>query len=167
MRELALISIGLAVLHIANLTVELVRNDFGFPGGNYGPFWGRVQQGTHLLYLLDNVLLLVAAIALLRWKPWSRAALLIWAAVEMAGSVVSGLAWFIPYASQVARTPTACSQHQPSVASICWMLLSTVVADWAFPLLVVVILRQPEVARLWARKSGGFEVVPMAQVNQP
>jgi hypothetical protein len=105
----------------------------------------------------------IGGFGLLRCKPWGRALLLLWAPLSMVAQMAASLCWLVPSASARIATP---QPSGPPVAFIGWMTITELLSHYAFPVLVMAVLLQPDVRRLWANRTrGGFDVVPFAGVT--
>jgi hypothetical protein len=161
-RIVALILLAYAAVHALQYVAIFSIQGVGwrYARGPY-QFAERALQLSHLGTML---LLLVGAIGLLKWKPWSRPAVMLWAVLSICMSFVAGVPWLLQYARDVAAaTGTTRAVFQPLWQVVLWQMLSAINQAF-FPLLVWLLLRQPEVAGRFSRRpSGGFEVVPFAQ----
>ena len=75
-------------------------------------------------------------------------------------SFASNVLWTIYYLDQ-RRAST--QPNLPTASYYIWMTFSFLLTRSAFPVIVLCILLQPQVTKLWARVSGGFEIVPFAR----
>jgi hypothetical protein len=150
-------------LHAATIILQFAQDRFSFGWLPYGPFWRRAARAVYMLYFANAILLLVASVALLRWRPWARKALLIWACSSMVLGLAAMVVWYVPYANSLAQSSASTRPGYTSFLMNAWYSLANVLGEWAFPLLVLLILRQPEIAALWAHRSAGFAVIPMAK----
>ena len=159
-RILALIALAYAALHLLQFAAIFLFQGVGWQyARDPYRFMERAIQLSHLGMML---LLLVGAVGLLKWKPWSRPAVMLWAGLSMIVGFISGVPWLLQYASDMAAATTR-AVYQPMWQMVLWQLLAAINQIF-LPLLVWLLLRQPEVAsRFTRRPSGGFEVVPFAQ----
>ena len=123
-----------------------------------------VERALQFANLGARMLLAVAAAGMLKWRPWSRSAMICWTVLVVAGQFASHAYWFVAYASTMSTATTQMRTiNQPVWQMMLWQLLWWIGQSF-FPLLMWLILRQPEVANQFARvRGGGFEVVPFAQ----
>ena len=162
-RIIALVLLAYAALHVVQGIIALVVHG-GWPWGymGMGAWWiGRAIELAHA----GNVLLLgIGAAALLAWKPWGRTAVMLWAILYIVLHFASSAFWVVEYARQIAAAPATQAVRNQSVWQYMLMFGFSWLANALFPLLVWLILREPEVVSLFARApQGGFEVVPLAQ----
>jgi hypothetical protein len=134
---------------------------YGLRYPSYGPSYYRIQRGIEIFSGGLSVLLLVAAIALWRWKPWSRVTLIVWAALGIVIGIVSNVFWLISYLQQ--RHAATQPKFLPSMLYYTSLTMSNMLERSAFPAIVLCILLQPQVSKFWAQVTGGFEVVPFAR----
>jgi hypothetical protein len=122
----------------------------------------RADRYIAFALALASILSAVGGYGLLRWKPWGRTLLLVWAPLSMSARLATSLYWLVPYASVRAATT------QPAGAPMAFiglMVVMELLSHYAFPLLVMAVLLQPDVRKLWANRTrGGFDVVPFASV---
>jgi hypothetical protein len=161
-RILAVVLLGYAAQYVVQYIVGLFVE---------GSWWSYMRGGLRLveraiqLSLFGNLLLLgVGAAGLLGWKRWARPAVMLWAVLTIVLQFATHALWVVDYFRQLSTVPAT----QAALNSPVWKYMLMSAFSWLgsvfFPLLVWLILRQPEVASLFTRpRSGGFEVVPFAQ----
>jgi hypothetical protein len=162
LRCLAAVCFAYGLIGTLDMTVRFATYGLRYP--SYGPSYYTVQRGIEIFSGGLSVLLLVAAIALWRWKSWSRVTLIVWAALWIVMGIVSNAFWRISFLQQ--RRTTTQPQFLPSPLYYTWLTMSSMVQRAAFPAIVLCILLQPQVSKLWAQVTGGFEVVPFARTTQ-
>ena len=159
-RVVAMIVTAYAALHVLQDLVALAVR--GAAWGYFGYSYRFADRAIGLSRLAVTVLLLVGGIGVLRRKPWARVAVLLGMILLVVISFATYVLSLAQYVEDLSRAPTQPSNAptwQMAIAYAFWFAESTL-----FPLLVWLILRQPEVARLFERpRAGGFEVVPVAQ----
>jgi hypothetical protein len=159
---LAFVLIAYAALHLLQYTLYFTIQ---------GTTWRRVsgpsrwiERATEVSSVCAMVLLLAGAVGMLKGKSWSRPAVMWWAVIQVLIGLVSSAAWVVRYSSDVAavRATTQASYMQPVWQMMLWQVMWWVLNAF-FPLLVWLILRQPDVANFFSHvRGGGFEVVPFA-----
>ena len=100
---------------------------------------------------------------MLRWKRWSRVVMLVAAWLIVGVSVLSSVAYSIISAAQISATRATTQWTGPPM----WFYMWTSLVQWipysAFPVIVIWVMLQREVANLWASDSTrAFEVLPVA-----
>ena len=164
LRWLAIICLAAGLISVLNLGTWLAfypRNVY-----RYGGMTGRAGFAVNLAYLALPILGVVGGWALLRWKPWARRVLIAWALADIALGFISNILWYVDYATSMSRAAatTRMTSPVPSVAFQGWSMLVTCLARMPFPLIVLIVMLQPEVKELWARRAGGaFEVLPIVR----
>jgi hypothetical protein len=81
----------------------------------------------------------------------------------MIASVISHGFSIYYFSTSLRRYATTRVSSPPSFVSTSLVMFFSMLVDFAFPILVLLILRHDAVARFWARDSGGFEEVPFAR----
>jgi hypothetical protein len=135
----------------------------GFPYDRYSFGGGKlVSLGISILMVILAALAIVGGWGLLRWRAWARLVLVIWSAL----AILLGLGQGIVSTGAFLRMTAATSQPSglPHPALVVWASLHHWLTNCVLPIVFLLILLQPEVARLWAgpRGGGGFNVIPMA-----
>ena len=164
-----------AVVALAYAALNLVQTVLYF--GIYGSLWGYargVMRPAERAVQLSRVglflLLLVGSIGMLNRKPWARPAVMTWALLHVLVVAASGVVYIVQFAGDLARaaaTTQAAALNPPLWQIVLWQVFWSVEAA-VFPMLVWLILRQAEVAKLFEKTaSGGFEVLPMARPFEP
>ena len=163
-RIVATIVLAYAGLQLAQYVVALFTDGawWGYFVGSYR--W--IDRAIQLSRFGVIALLLAGAIGMLRWRPWSRPAVMLGMLLLVLVSFATYVLHLVKYAQDLSTAPT-----QPANAPVWRMALGYIfwfAESTIFPLLVWLILRQPQVARLFEHaRSGGFEVVPFAQSVMP
>jgi hypothetical protein len=166
-----------AILGIAGGAMMLAQQGMYFSQNPWSSRLSSIGRGDwFVLYLVANaievgasLLLIISSINLFQWKPWARVGLIIWAAIEVvAGLLMIGF-YTMYYTTYVARLP-ASTQPTMSTQQIVISLLGGIFATFyrqMFPLAVAWIMLQREVKAIWSGpRSGGFDVIPIAQAVQ-
>jgi hypothetical protein len=161
-RLLAFVLSSYALLHLVQYALFFVIQGTSWRYGR-GPFrW--IERATTLSTLGALVLLLAGAVGMLKGKHWSRPAVMWWAVLHVVIGLVSSAAWIVRYANDQAavRATTQVAYGQPVWQMMLWQMMWSI-SNAFFPLLVWLILRQPDAANYFSRvRGGGFEVVPFA-----
>ncbi len=165
LRWLAILALGYGLLQVVTLTLFAATQDFPFDR-----YWMRDRRAAlalSLVHIASVVLLLAGAWGLLRWKSWARVGLFVWAALV----ILLGLVRAIGSTAYFIRETTAMTQpsFQGNIGFLIWNSFHFWVENCALPIVFIVVLHQPEVAKLWARRRspGGFDVIPMASAVVP
>jgi len=161
-RVLAFVMLAYAILHLVQYSLFFLIQGISWRYGR-GPFrW--IERAMQLSSFGTLVLLLAGAVGMVKGKPWSRLAVMWWAVIQVVIGFVSSAAWLVRYSNDMAaaRASTQASFGQPV-----WQMMLFQVMSWVsnafLPLLVWLILRQPDAANFFSRvRGGGFEVVPFA-----
>ena len=161
-RVLAFVMLGYAIMHLVQYSLF-----FSIQGISWryerGPFrW--IERATTLSTFGVLGLLLAGAVGMLKGKHWSRPAVMWWAVLQVTIALISNAAWLVRQANEVAaaRATTQVVYMQPVWQMLLWQVMSWI-GNAFLPLLVWLILRQPDVANFFSRvRGGGFEVVPFA-----
>ena len=159
-RVVAMVVTAYAALHVLQDVVALAVR--GSAWGYFGYSYRFADRAIGLSRVGVMVLLLAGGIGLLRRKPWARRAvmlgMLLLVVISFATYVLS-IAHYVQELSRAATQRSNAPAWQMAIAYVFWFAESTL-----SPLLVWLILRQPEAAKLFEHaRAGGFEVVPLAQ----
>jgi hypothetical protein len=125
----------------------------------------RFEAAMQMTRIAADILLLAGAVGMLKWKPWSRVAVMTWTVSIVLLTFASGIGWVIEYSDQLRATAATTRAVNPplwkmAVHQVFWSIQSAFL-----PALVWLIVRRPEIAQLYQHvRGGGFEVVPMATV---
>src|SRR3954470_14808306 len=118
LRWLAIVCVALGGVRLSSFLVYPFRYRGVWPAWYYSSGFRRLELLAHYATAGTATLLIVGGIALLRWRSWSRAVLLTWAALVAMVSLTSNGAWFVQYSTEIrASTQPA---MQPSIAWIGW-----------------------------------------------
>jgi hypothetical protein len=164
---LGVLALGYGLLHAVTLILAAATQGF-----LYDRYWMRDREAAFAMSVVQvasTVLLLAGAWGLLRWKPWARVVLVVWSALTISLGlvrVISSTAYFV---RETAAIATSQPSYRPNIGMLFWSSFQYWLETCALPILLIVLLRQPEVAKLWARPRGadGFEVIPMASPVVP
>jgi len=158
-RIIAGVMLAYAVFHLVQAGVEIVvsRSLWNYAQGAMRPYARAIQLSN----LGATVLLAVGAAGMLKWRSWSRTLVMFWAILIIILRFISSAYWVVSYV-QAVSTATTRVIYEPL-----WRTLLLHLFWWIgntfFPMLIWLILRQPEVTTAFARvHGGGFEVVPFA-----
>jgi hypothetical protein len=131
--------------------------------GSYGR--RRFEGALQMTRIAACVLLLVGAAGMLKWKPWSRVAVMIWAVSIVILTFASNVGWFFEYAAQLRANAATTQIVNPPLWKMAVHQLLWWVQSIFLPALIWLIVRRPEIAQLYKPvRRGGFEVVPIARV---
>ncbi|MEA2708711.1 MAG: hypothetical protein QOF78_1312 [Phycisphaerales bacterium] len=103
-RIIGIITLAYAALHLlqAGLYIVIRGSLWFYARGDFG-FIERAVQLSHLGVML---LLLAVSIGLLKWKPWSRPAVMLWAVLTVVLHFASSAMWAVRYARDMSRATT-------------------------------------------------------------
>lgn len=163
-RAVAVVTLGYGLVQLAH------HANFMFGAGVWWRSASSAEAYVDVAMQLSNLalalLMVVAAAALVRWQSWSRRALIPWAVLAVVLGLCSAIDGILGYGRYLRVTTQ--SDNPPL-----WRAASSHLFWWlrfsAYPVLVFLILRQEDVARLFSRAAtGGFEVVlPRRCQRQP
>ncbi len=155
-----------SIIIIAVLIVYMTVYGGDYLGLPMGRNWRQAALGLRLIYLVSTGVLLTGAIALLRHRKWGALLLVIWALIQVCGRFLLSVIYLVDYSRAYAAS-VATTRSFPGMSRA--MMIFGTMTNWAegcfFPMLVCLILLQKEVRQLWARRGGGFEVIPLARAN--
>jgi hypothetical protein len=160
-RIIAGITLAYAALNLAQSALYLlIRGSlWGYSRGNLVPFERAIMVSS----VANMILLLAGWLGLRGWKRWSRPAVMWWAVLSVVLSFATSALWFVQYTRDIMMATTQVAMQQPVWQQMLWQIL-WFLENMFFPLLIWLLLWQPEVAKLFERvASGGFEVLPYAR----
>jgi len=161
-RVLAFVMLSYAIMHLVqySLFFFIQGTSWRYERGSFR--W--IERATTVSSFGVLILLLAGAVGMLKGKHWSRPAVMWWAVLQVIIGFVTSAAWIVRYANDTAaaRATTQQTYSQPVWQMLLWQVMWWI-SNAFFPLLVWLILRQPDVANFCSRvRGGGFEVVPFA-----
>jgi hypothetical protein len=154
LRWIAILGIFYGMVGLVSCVVELALNGLSFDIYPRVLALGRTAQLSAML--VDGVLL-IGAFGLLRWRRWGGILVLIWAPTRLILELLGCLFFAIAYSGML-------SQSRQSMAPILWPMAIAWLSGNAFPILMLILVRQPEVTALWSNPpASAFEVIPLAE----
>ena len=159
-RCVAVLALAYGLLQAVTLTAWGITR--GLPYDGYYVGSRHLAVGMSLLAFALTAFVIVGGWGLLKWKAWGRVALIVWSALTIVlGCVQSVLSDIMVLRSMAATTQPGV---QPHAGVYVWTSFHHWLTYSALPIVILLAMLQPEVARLWSgpRGAGGFEVIPMA-----
>lgn len=164
-RWVAVICVAKGLLGIGSAISEFLYARYYYSPA-IAPLSMRLEHGMRVFSAVVMVLLAIAGLGLLRSRPWSRPLLMVWAVLTVVMSIASTCVSLARIAEIQQRTrPTTfpagmASAYQPMPTGYLTMMsLLSAIGYWAFPILILAIVMQPEVRELLMRRHIGSKAV--------
>jgi hypothetical protein len=159
-RWLAIVTLGYGLLNILGLGIT-IRYDSIWAVRSWLGGSRQAAFGYMVLMACLVALEVIGAIELLRWKSRGRILLLAWSISAMLITFATMVVSVWVYTRAVAATTQR--SYQPQMGYMVWNWFHYWLQGCALPLVLLIILLQGDVKKIWAgRRAGGFDVIPMA-----
>lgn len=160
-RWCAWLAAAFGALQVLTAVVTTLTARYPFRWFRSGPFDGvGVVLGVTNYYVLP-LFLAVSGAGLLRWKSWARRALIVWSFAFAGLSLLTSMLFTYQYLSSTSTTTRPSSWAFP--AAWLWNSFYFWAQSCALSAVFLIVLLQPEVAKIWSRSAtGGFDVIPLA-----